>query len=313
MMKLNMALRPPDSPEQHFLRKSSRPPLSVLPNIFIHHSKYVSSMLERFGITIPSRARANTPMEERYGMAPDSSPAFNDIKLYQSAVGSLMFTATYVRADIAVAVRAVAQRVISPTENDWSAVKRIFLYLSNTVDYGILYQRDTPIGLAAYSDASWADDLESRRSVGGYVVLVAGGAISWRSKQQTLVATSTTESELLAASDATKEVIALRRLATDLGHGTVGPTTIFEDNAGAIAIAENPTSHGRTKHFDVQQLFVRERTTSGDIKLVYISTHDMVADTLTKALGRVKFEFHRDGMGFRSLSTLRGRSVGGAK
>ncbi|GAA5967401.1 hypothetical protein JCM8115_000780, partial [Rhodotorula mucilaginosa] len=70
-----MALRPPDSPEQHFLRKSSRPPLSVLPNIFIHHSKYVSSMLERFGITIPSRARANTPMEERYGMAPDSSPA----------------------------------------------------------------------------------------------------------------------------------------------------------------------------------------------------------------------------------------------
>lgn len=219
----------------------------------------------------------------------------------------------YVRADLAVAVRAAAQKVISPSEDDWRAVKRIFLYLANTPDYGIFYKRNSPLDIVAYSDASWADDLETRRSVGGYAILIAGGVVSWRSRQQNLVATSTTESELLAASEATKEVLSTRKLAADLGEPPVGPTIIFEDNQAAIAIALNPASHGRTKHYDVAQLFVRERVALGEVSLSYISTNDMVADSLTKPLSKAKFEQHRSGMGIisgSSLSSPRGRSVG---
>lgn len=84
-------------------------------DIVIHHSRYVRSILNRFGFVSPSRARANTPMEERALTTTFSEP-FDNITLYQSAVGALMFTATYVRADIAVAVRSAAQKVIGPCE-----------------------------------------------------------------------------------------------------------------------------------------------------------------------------------------------------
>ncbi|GAA5913335.1 hypothetical protein JCM6882_004091 [Rhodosporidiobolus microsporus] len=280
----------------------------VKEGLIVHHSKYIRSILDHFGFVSPSRARASTPMDDKSVV--DTSPPFADITLYQSAVGSLMFTATYVRADIAVAVCAAAQKVIAPSEQDWQAVKRIFMYLSNTVDLGILYKVGSSVELQVYSDASWADDIESRKSVGGYIVMVAGGVVSWRSKQQSLVATSTTESELLAASDATKEAIAFRHLAADLGNKPSGPTIIYEDNQAAISISENPSSHGRTKHFDVAQLFVRQRVQLGDVVLKCMPTNDMVADAFTKALSKAKYEHHRSGMGFVSLSSYRRRSVG---
>ena len=279
--------------------------------ILIHHSRYINSILERFGFVTPSRNRATTPMEERSSVSILSDP-YEDIPLYQSAVGALMFTATYVRVDIAVAVRAAAQKVIAPTQADWLAVKRIFLYLANNPGLGIFYRAGASPSLIAFSDASWADDLENRRSIGAYVVLVADGVISWRSKQQTLVATSTTESEMIAASDTTKEVISLRKLCSELDSLPPGPTTIYEDNQACIAISQNPTSHGRTKHFDVAQLFVRERALMGEVRLEYISTDNQTADFLTKPLTRIEFEYHRNALGMRSLSATSSRgSVGG--
>ncbi|SGY25517.1 BQ5605_C018g08632 [Microbotryum silenes-dioicae] len=106
-----------------------------------------------------------------------------------------------------------------------------------------------------YSDASFADDPESRRSVGAYASILAGGIISWQSKQQFMIATSTTEAEILPASSATREAIWLRRLA--------------EDNAACIQIAKDPVDHMRTKHFDTAHLFVRERVASGEVELEY--------------------------------------------
>ncbi|GAA5864035.1 hypothetical protein JCM3774_006357, partial [Rhodotorula dairenensis] len=218
--------------------------------IFLHHSKYVKSILDCFGFVLLSRSNASTPMDERHGL--DTSPPTSNVTLYQS-----------------------------PVVDDWQAVKRIFLYLANTVDFGIFYRRNSSVNIVAYSDASWANDLVTCRSVGGYAILVAGGVILWRLRQQNLVATSTTKSELLAASETTKEVISTCKLATDLEEPPSGPTIIFEDNQAAIAIALNPASHGRTKHFGVAQLFVRDRVALGDVALKYISTHDMVADSLT--------------------------------
>jgi hypothetical protein len=277
--------------------------------VMIHQSKYVKDIVERYGFATPSRARATTPMEDCSSLDP-SSPPFSNIERYQSAVGALQYAAQFSRPDIAVAVRAAAQKVVSPSLDDWSLVKRIFLYLSNTPDYGIVYSRGASLTLSAYSDASWADDPESRRSVGGYVVLLSGGAVSWRSKQQSLIATSTTESEMNAASDTAKEVIALRHLSNDLNNFQPKSTVIFEDNSACISIANNPSSHGRTKHFDVVQLWVRERIAIGDIVLQYINTNENTADVFTKALARSKFEHHRRGLGMTSLASwIRGSIV----
>ncbi|SGZ01935.1 BQ5605_C033g11174 [Microbotryum silenes-dioicae] len=158
--------------------------------------------------------------------------------------------------------------------------------------------------MVAYSDASWANNFETRRSVGAYVRLLGGAAISWQSKQQTLVATSTTESEILAVLSATKEVIWLHQVAKDLSVEQPSATTIYEDNQATIKITYNPAHHARTKHFDVVHHFVRERVTLGDIKLVYCPTNSMMANVLTKGLGPIKFAAHRKAMGMVQLSKL---------
>ncbi|SGY45605.1 BQ5605_C001g00307 [Microbotryum silenes-dioicae] len=275
--------------------------------ILVHQSKYVRTMLEKFDFSSPSKRRAITPMDDRPSLRIDTTP-FADVSLYQSAVGSLQYASTRCRPDIAIAVRAVAQKNSCPTVDDWAAVKHIFRYLNSTIDLGILYRNSSTTRLMVYSDASFADDPESRRSVGAYASMLAGGVISWQSNQQSMIATSTTKAEILSASSATREAIWLRRLAGDVGIPQAQPTIIQEDNAACIQIAKDPVDHMRTKHFDIAHLFVRERVASGEVELEYCPTHVNAADIMTKPLGFQRFDQLRALLGMVSLVSLTGGS-----
>ncbi|SGY81854.1 BQ5605_C009g05530 [Microbotryum silenes-dioicae] len=259
--------------------------------ILVHQSKYVRTMLEKFDFASPSKRRAVTPMDDRPSLRIDATP-FADVSLYQSAVGSLQYASTRCRPNIAIAVRAVAQKNSCPTVDNWAAVKRIFRYLNSTIDLGIIYRNSSTTRLMVYSDASFADDPESRRS----------------SKQQSMIATSTTEAEILSASSATREAIWLRRLAGDVGIPQAQPTIIQEDNAACIQIAKDPVDHMRTKHFDIAHLFVRERVASGEVELEYCPTHVNAADIMTKPLGFQRFDQLRALLGMVSLVSLTGGS-----
>ncbi|SGZ15000.1 BQ5605_C029g10635 [Microbotryum silenes-dioicae] len=136
-----------------------------------------------------------------------------------------------------------------------------------------------------YSNASFADDPESRRSVGAYASMLAGGVISWQSKQQSMIATSTTKAKILSASSATREAIWLRRLAGDVGIPQAQPTIIQEDNAACIQIAKDP------------------------VKLEYCPTHVNAADIMTKPLGFQHFDQLCALLGMVSLVSLTGGSV----
>ena len=85
-----------------------------------------------------------------------------------------------------------------------------------------------------YSDADWAGDLDTRRSTSGYVFQTGQSTVSWCSKRQATVAKSTTEAEYVALSQVTQEAVWLRHLLADLGYSMNSPTTVFEDNQGAI-------------------------------------------------------------------------------
>ncbi|SGY89089.1 BQ5605_C133g13382 [Microbotryum silenes-dioicae] len=252
--------------------------------ILVHQSKYVRTMLEKFDFASPSKRCAITPMDDRPSLQINATP-FADVSLYQSAVGSLQYASTRCRPDIAIAVRAVAQKNSCPTVDDWAAVKRIFRYLNSTIDLGILYRNSSTTRLMVYSDASFADDPESRRLVGAYASMLAGGVISWQSKQQSMIATSTTEAEILCASSATREAIWLRRLAGDVGIPQAQPTIIQEDNAACIQIAKDP------------------------VELEYCPTHVNAADIMTKPLGFQRFDQLRALLGMVSLVSLTGGSV----
>ena len=136
-----------------------------------------------------------------------------------------------------------------PGEEHWIAVKHIFKYLQRTRDYMLVYQDESlvPIG---YTDFDFQSDIESRKSTSGYVFILGGGAVSWRSVKQSSIVDSTMEAEYIAASEATKEAVWLKKILLDLGvvPSTQSAITLYCDNSGAVANSKKPRSHKRGKH-----------------------------------------------------------------
>ena len=130
--------------------------------------------------------------------------------------------------------------------------------------------------------------------------ILAGGAVSWLSKKQAVVALSTSEAEYIALSLAVQEALWFRKLFTDLQMAEK-PITIMEDNQGAIALTQNPIAHSRTKHIDIRFHFIREAREKSTIDIVYCPTSEMIADLFTKPTPCGRFEKLRGLLGMEEL------------
>ena len=266
--------------------------------VWLHQKQYITLMLRKFGLADANTV--STPADCNVKLVKDDCVSNStDQAEYQSMVGSLLYIAMGTRPDIAQAVGAVSKFCSNPTEAHKTAVKRIFRYLKKTINLALKYCKDgKPI--TGFSDADWAGDLDDRHSTTGNVFLLAGGAISWLSKKQAVVALSTSEAEYVALSLAAQEAAWLQKLLTDL-QIPPKPIVIKEDNQGAIALARNPIAHSRTKHIDIRFHFIREAQEEGIIDTVYCPTSEMVADLLTKPIPRGQFEKLRTLMGVEEL------------
>ena len=92
----------------------------------------------------------------------------------------------------------------------------------------------------------------------------------------------------MAASEAAKEAVYLRRLLRELFYSDGKPVVLYIDNQGAQKLASNPVYHKRSKHVDIRYHHIREVVKSNEIVLNYCPTDKMVADILTKNFPRVK-------------------------
>ena len=126
--------------------------------------------------------------------------------------------------------------------------------------------------------------------------MLGKATVAWASKKQSVVALSTTEAEYIALCSATQEAVWLRRLLQSLREGQARPTTIFEDNRGAISLSKNPKDHTRTKHIDIKYHYVRDAVQNNEIDIQPCETKLMIADQLTKGLPKPAFEKHRNAM-----------------
>lgn len=258
--------------------------------MFLHQESYVKQIIQKFGMaeanTLSVPADPHTSLE----LASEESSSRSCVP-YREAVGSLLFLCTVSRVDIAYAVNAASRFVEKHDESHWKAVKRIFRYLAGTIKFGIIYERDSlGFKLLGYSDADFAGDQTTRRSTTGYVFVLAGGPITWSSHRQKLVTLSTTEAEYVAGSEAAKELIWLRYLLKDIGYHCQSGSELFVDNLSAINITKNPELHKRTKHIDIKYHFIREKVSSKEITVKYVSTKLQMADFLTKALPKERFQ-----------------------
>ena len=130
--------------------------------------------------------------------------------------------------------------------------------------------------------------------------MYTGGAISWRSHKQPIIAMSSTEAEYIAASDASREAIWLRYLLSELTSPLTRPTLLRCDNMSTIKLTSSTdVFHARTKHIDIRFHFIRWILEDKKIRLIYCPTEDMVADVLTKALPSPKVKHFASALGLR--------------
>ena len=271
----------------------------------LHQAAFTEKLLKDYGHWECQRPPL-TPMVPKSRLSAEDQPAQPDPVLhrkYRSIVGALGWLNSGTRPDISHAYSELSKYVQRPGEKHMEAAEHCLKYLSGTYgkpDSYLSYKAsaDERDGqkrnrLWGWVDADFAADLETRRSHTGYLLMLNGGAVSWKSTKQKSVSLSTAESEWYAASEAGKEILYLRFILADFGFGQEGPTDLYEDSRAVICMAENPVNRKASRHMDTRKHFIGQLVTDQIVKLLPCKTDKMVADALTKSLQGPTFRQHR--------------------
>ena len=262
--------------------------------ITLNQRVYVSRLLSRFGMA--ECKAVSTPLAEKLVLSKADCPTQGTEEAaamvdndYRGLVGSINYLATTTRPDLAFAAHALSSYLHNPGMAHWTAAKHVLRFLRGTADAKLTYaQSSAPIMVTGFCDADYAGHTDTRRSTTGYAFVLCPGsaAVSWQSKLQATVVTSTTEAEVVAAVEAVKEAMHLQGLLGAMGYNLAQPV-INCDSQSCIALSKNPTQQPRTKHYAVKLGFLREQCNSKTL-LQYIPTAENPADILTKGLGKQK-------------------------
>ena len=271
---------------------------------------YIAKVCSRFNIKIPPTGRfPDIPIDNNWLDPSDEEPNKERTKLYQQLVGSLAYIAVWGRPDVARAHVILASHLINPGQKHVAKARKVWLYLLGTKTLALQasssadssepemreYHTDEPINHPLFygaSDASYADEPETRRSSQGYAFFFGGLMIDWKSTVQRTVTKSTTESELLSLSLAGSQMIEWVRFFKGISLRLGSTPTILCDNQQTVGIVTKKEDRLNTKvkHVDIHQLWVRQEVLAGRLHVSWVPTNDMPADGLTKTLPRQKFE-----------------------
>ncbi|KAJ9541753.1 hypothetical protein OSB04_028259 [Centaurea solstitialis] len=187
--------------------------------IFINQSKYVASMLQKFGMS--DAKPASTPMETHKYLTADVEGEEVDVHNYRSMIGSL------IQKDIQIS--------------------------QGSTRLGLWYPNDSSFDLVAYTDSDYGGANMDRKFTSGGCQFLGVRLVSWQCKKQTIVSQSTTEAEYIAASHCCSQVLWIQNQMLDYGLSFL-QTPIYIDNNSAISIVNNPVKHSKTKHIEVKWL-----------------------------------------------------------
>lgn len=265
---------------------------------------YTNNLISKFGMQ--DARPLSTPISPADSLQQHERPT--DAACYRELVSSLLYLSTQTRPDISFATGALARYMHAPTAELMNSAKNVLRYLVGTSKMGLQFKpSSSSMDVVGFGDADYAGDVDTRKSTTGYVFVWGGAAISWCSKRQPTVSTSTMEAEYVAANALVREALWLRKLmdgivgAGSKGGGSRLPMQLHSDNQAALAQLSQPTITARSKHIDVCHHFARDRVLLGDVRFAYCRTEDMAADFLTKALTPDKFRRCREMTGMVSI------------
>ncbi|GKB23083.1 retrovirus-related pol polyprotein from transposon TNT 1-94 [Tanacetum coccineum] len=212
-----------------FIKKQKRDILLVQKEdgIFISQDKYVAEILKKFNYS--DVKSASTPVDLEKPLVKDGDADDVDVHLYRSMIRSLMYL-TASRPDIMFAVCACARFQVTLKTSHLLAVKRIFRYLKGKPTLGLWYSRDSPFELVAYTNSDYAGATQDRKSTTRGCQFLGNRLISWQCKKQTVVATSTTEAEYVAAASCCGQVLWIQNQLMDYGYNFMNTIINIDNN-----------------------------------------------------------------------------------
>ena len=150
--------------------------------LFLDQSLYLENVLKKFNFM--DCKPVSTPMEngKKFNSVGDED-VLADVRLYQAAIGSIMYASLSTRPDLSASVGVLSHFMTKPGNEHWSGIKRIFRYIKGTLKYGLMFEASGDFFLTGYSDSDWAGDIETRKSTSGYLFMLGKGSISWSSKK----------------------------------------------------------------------------------------------------------------------------------
>ena len=274
--------------------------------INVDQQAYVDQKLEEFSDFLHPSTCYSSPLlpdfPNQLALAENSTET-EPLFPYRSMVGSLVHVMNGTRFDIAAAVSVVSRFLNSPKKIHCDMVKRIFYYLRGNPTQLEYKKTKSTNQLLAFCDSSYAN-LENYSSLCGFAYKLGNSLIDWKSMRQPVVALSTAESEYIALTPCIQAGLWLRGILAELGiPQDTTPTSIFEDNAACIFMANNPQNSKRTRHIQVRYHWVRQHLEDKAFKLIPCKTHEQLADIFTKGVHGPKLRSNIAALGMNPLKS----------
>ncbi|KAK2455989.1 putative mitochondrial protein [Trifolium repens] len=268
--------------------------------ISLDQSHYVEKILKKYGYY--DCKPACTPYDPSVKLFKNTGESVRQTA-YASIIGSLRYATDCTRPDIAYVVGLLCRFTSRPSNEHWQAIERVMRYLKRTMNLGLHYQR-FPAVLEGYSDADWNTLSDDSKATSGFIFSIAGGAVSWKSKKQTILAQSTMESEMIALATANEEASWLRCLLSEipLWEKPMPAVLIHCDSTAAIAKIENRFYNGKRRQIRRKHCTVRELITKGAVRVDHVRIDENLADPLTKGLAREKVQNTSVKMGLKPMN-----------
>lgn len=252
----------------------------------LSQSNYIQSLANKYQVA--DMRTCKTPMEKNLNL-PCTMQCDDYVSDYRKLIGALLFVGTGTRPDVLFAVNYLSRFQKCATKVHFRYALRVLKYLQETKDLRLCFHGKTNRVIETYADADWAADSSDRKSTGGILIRVFGNPVVWSCRKQSSVTRASTYAEYVALADAVSELLPVLGVLGSLKVAPSGPALVFEDNSGAVVLAQKGKFTKRAKHIEVAYHFVADYVAKGIIRVVKIDSKNQLADILTKALGCEKF------------------------
>ena len=271
----------------------------------IDMKEYVKEAIEEFGEDVSKTAA--TPAKKDLFDITDDSPRLSKEKSdrFHSIVAKLLYVAKRGRIDIQLVIAFLCTRVSCSTEEDWNKLKRVMQFLNRTLNDTMIIGADCLTMLKTWVDASYGVHPDMKSHTGG-VMSLGRGVIMSKSSKQKLNTKSSTEAELVGASDYLPSTIWAKMFLAEQGY-EVQENFFYQDNQSAMKLEQNGRAScgQKSRHIDIRYFFMKDRIQTENITIVYCPTEQMLADFFTKPLQGSLFErFRKVLMGHAHIDSL---------